>query len=43
MIDTQTTSPNRIAFLKSKKRTRSAEAGALAPVFETSATELKLK
>ena len=43
MTHTQTTSPNRIALRESKKGARPAEFGALAPVFEKSATELKLK
>ena len=37
------TSPNRIALRAGKKGTRPAEVGALARVFEKSATELKLK
>ena len=43
MTHTQTTCPNRIAFRASKKGARLAEVGAMAPVFEKSATELKLK
>ena len=43
MIYTQTNSPNRIALHTSKKGVRPAGVGALAPVFEKSATELKLK
>ena len=40
---TQTTFPNRIAHHACKKGVRPAEVGALASVFEKSATELKLK
>ena len=43
MIHTQTTCPNRIALRAGKKGVCLAEVGALAPVFEKSATELKLK
>ena len=43
MTLTETMYPNRIAFLTGKKRTCSAEVGALAPVFKKSATELKHK
>ena len=41
MIHTQTTCPNRIALRAGKKGVRLAEVGALASVFEKSATELK--
>ena len=41
MTHTQTTYINRIALRASKKGTRPAEVGALASVFEKSATELK--
>ena len=43
MIHTQTTCPNHIALYAGKKGVYPAEVGALAPVFEKSATELKLK
>ena len=43
MTHTQTTYLNRIALRAGKKRARPAEVGALASVFEKSATELKLK
>ena len=43
MTQTQTTSPNCIVLRAGKKGTRPAEVGALASVFEKSATELKLK
>ena len=43
MTNTQTTCPNRIAFHARKKGTHPAEVGALASVFEKSATELKQK
>ena len=43
MTNTQTTCPNRIALRAGKKGTRPAEVGALASVFEKSATELKQK
>ena len=43
MTFNQTTCLNRIALRASKKEARSAEVGALAPVFEKSAAELKLK
>ena len=43
MTHTQTTCPNRIAFHVGKKGVCTAEVGVLAPVFEKSATELKLK
>ena len=43
MIHTQTTSPNRITLQVGKKGAHPAGAGALATVFEKSATELKLK
>ena len=43
MIHTQTTCINRIALRAAQKGTRPAEFGALASVFEKSATELKLK
>ena len=44
MSHTQTTCPNRIALhVGKKKRARLAGIGALAPVFEKSATELKQK
>ena len=43
MTDTQTTYINRIALRAGKKGARPAEVGALASVFEKSATELKLK
>ena len=43
MTHTQTTYINRIALRAGKKGTRPAEVGALASVFEKSATELKLK
>ena len=44
MIHTQTTCPNRIALRGIKKKgARPAEVAAHAPVFEKSATELKLK
>ena len=41
MTHTQTTYTNRIALRASKKGARPAEVGALASVFEKSATELK--
>ena len=41
MTHTQTTYTNRIALRAGKKRARPAEVGALASVFEKSATELK--
>ena len=41
MTLTQTTCPNRIALRTGKKGARPAEVGALASVFEKSATELK--
>ena len=41
MTNTQTTCPNRIALRAGKKGARPAEVGALASVFEKSATELK--
>ena len=41
MIHTQTTYTNRIALRAGKKGVRPAEVGALASVFEKSATELK--
>ena len=41
MTHTQTTYTNRIALRAGKKGARSAEVGALASVFEKSATELK--
>ena len=41
MTHTQTTYTNRIALRAGKKRARPAEVGALVPVFEKSATELK--
>ena len=41
MTHTQTTCPNRIAFRGDTKEARPAEVGALASVFEKSATELK--
>ena len=41
MTHTQTTYINCIALRTDKKRARSAEVGALASVFEKSATELK--
>ena len=41
MTHTQTTCPNRIALRTGKKEARPAGAGALASVFEKSATELK--
>ena len=40
---TQTTYPNQTALREGKKGARPAEVGALAQVFEKSATELKLK
>ena len=43
MTYTQTTRPNRISLRAGKKRSRFAEVGVLAPVFEKSATKLKLK
>ena len=43
MTHTQTTCPNRIALRVGKKGVHPAEVGALTPVFEKSATELKLK
>ena len=43
MTQTQTTYINRIALRTGKKEARPAEVGALASVFEKSATELKLK
>ena len=43
MIHTQTTYINRIALRTGKKEARPAEVGALASVFEKSATELKKK
>ena len=44
MTHTQTTCPNCIAFRTGKKKgARPAEVGALASVFEKSATELKQK
>ena len=43
MTRTQTRSINRIALRAGKKGARPAEVGALASVFEKSATELKLK
>ena len=43
MTHTQTTYIKHIAFRVGKKGARLAEAGALASVFEKSATELKLK
>ena len=43
MTYTQTTCPNCIALRVGKKEARPAEVGALTPVFEKSATELKLK
>ena len=43
MTHTQTTCPNRIALRAGKKRVCPVEIGALAPVFEKSATVLKLK
>ena len=43
MTHTQTTCTNRIALYAGKKEARPAEVGALVPVFENSATELKLK
>ena len=43
MTHTQTTYTNRIAFRAGKKGARPAEVGALASVFEKSATELKQK
>ena len=43
MTHTQTTCPNRIVLRASKKGARPAEVGALAPVFEKSPMELKLK
>ena len=43
MIPTKTTSLNRIALYAGKKETHPAGVGAQAPVFEKSATELKLK
>ena len=42
MTHTQTISPNRIVLRTGKKGSRPAEVGALASVFEKSATELKL-
>ena len=39
----QTIYPKHIPLLAGKQRVRSAEVGALAPVFEKSATEPKLK
>ena len=41
MTHTQTTYTNRIALRAGKKEARPAEVGALASVFEKSATELK--
>ena len=43
MTHTQTIYPNRIALRTGKKGVRPAVVGALASVFEKSATELKLK
>ena len=43
MAHTQTTSPNHVALRAGKKGARPAEVGALASVFEKSATEIKLK
>ena len=43
MTDTQTTCPNCITLRTGKKGARPAEVGALASVFEKSATELKQK
>ena len=43
MTNTQTTCLNRIALRADKKGMRSTEVGALVPVFEKSATELKQK
>ena len=43
MTHTQTTYINRVALRVSKKGARPAEVGALASVFEKSATELKQK
>ena len=43
MTHTQATSSNRIALRAGKKRARPAEIGALASVFEKSATKLKPK
>ena len=43
MTPTQTTRPNCIPLHVSKKEACSAEVGALTPVFEKSATELKHK
>ena len=43
MTHTQTTCPNCIALHVGKKGACPAEVGALAPVFEKLATELKLK
>ena len=43
MTHTQTTYINRIALRAGKKGANPAEVGALASVFDTSATELKLK
>ena len=40
---TQITCPNRMAHRASKKGVRPAEVGDLVPVFEKSATKLKLK
>ena len=43
MTHTQTKSPNRIVLHEDKKAPCPAEVGALAPVFEKSAAELKQK
>ena len=43
MTHTQTTCSNRISLRARRKGARPAEVGALAPVFEKSATDLKLK
>ena len=43
MTHTQTTCPNLIAKRAEKKGARPAEVGAVVPVFEKSATKLKLK
>ena len=43
MTHTQTTCPNCITFCTGKKKAHLAEVGTLAPVFEKSAIELKLK
>ena len=43
MIHNQMPSPNRIALRASKKKARPAGVGALVPMFEKSASVLKLK